>query len=407
MAYLKIIKATKEFTNKLLNVNLNFKSIIKDAFLNIKNNNDLVRYVLETNKKNDNSSVFYLVLDNDNFYKNAIALIEINCLNIFKFKITFNEEYSNINFEKNILMSILKFANERFEKNQIYWLNNLNEHKLNYFEKFFNFEIKQDGILINSKKDSFDLIDIHFHPFKEYYNNPTNEINASFKNGLKKIFFVSCSWSEIKEIQNEYMKHKNLFPVYGIHPSSVKNDDDYKILEKAINKDVVAIGEIGLDYHHEKNPDKKIQISSFKKQINVAKKFNLPVILHVREAFEDVYKIITNREYENIKFIFHTYSGNIEWTKKLINHPNFYFSFSGVITYKKNSQTRELIRLISSDKLFSETDAPYLPPENYRGKKNHSYYVKYVVETLALIKNIEYTEMLKIIENNVKKVFGV
>ncbi|VEU59555.1 TatD family hydrolase [Mesomycoplasma neurolyticum] len=407
MSYLKLIKISKEFTNKLINCNFNYKKFqLFDKNISFKNSAELIQFVISTNKKNNKDNSFYIFLDNDNFYEQAIALIHVKNNEKFEFIVNWNYDYQNVNFQKNLLNFIFKLAKEKFNKKEIIWIEK-GKHIFSEIKNYFYFQKYENKILIQSKKNKKNLNDIHFHPFKEYYKNPTYEIEKSYEKGLEKIFFVSCSWKEIDEIESEIQKHNNLFPVFGIHPSNVKKEDNFYLLEKKIHSKVVAIGEIGLDYHHPKNPEKSIQKWAFEQQLDVGLKFNLPIILHVREAFEDVYKIITKNKYKNLKFIFHTYSGNLEWTKKLLNHKNFYFSFSGVITYKKNVETRKLIRLIPNDKIFSETDAPYLTPEEHRSKINHAYYVNYVVETIALAKNIEYNKMLQIISENIKKVFGV
>ncbi|UWD34411.1 TatD family hydrolase [Mesomycoplasma molare] len=251
------------------------------------------------------------------------------------------------------------------------------------------------------------LIDLHTHPFLEYYDNPDQEIQENFQNGIEKMFFVSTSWKENKEIINIYKKYKNLFPVLGIHPNNVRENDNFALLEKEINQDVVAIGEVGLDYYYENNPPREIQINALISQIKIAKKFNLPVILHIREAFEDIYKILNKKEYQNINFIFHTYSGNVEWTKKFLKLSNLYFSFSGVITFKKNIESRKVIEMIPLERIFTETDAPYLTPEPFRSKTNHSYFVLYVLETISLIKGISKEKMKEQIIKNVERVFKV
>ncbi|MGZ9431374.1 TatD family hydrolase [Mycoplasma sp. CB776] len=278
------------------------------------------------------------------------------------------------------------------------------------FNPFFKKEIKREKesaffYKLSTNIMENNLIDLHAHPFKEYYQNPSQEIQENFKNGIYKMFFVSTNWNENTEIMQEFGKHKNVFPVLGIHPNTVSINDDYKNLDKLITKEIVAIGEVGLDFYYEDNPPKDIQINSLIKQIDIAEKHNLPVILHIRDAFEDIYEII--KKYKNVPFVFHTYSGNRLWTEKFLEFKNVYFSFSGVITFKKNVESRKVIEMIPLERIFTETDAPYLTPEPFRSETNHSHYVKYTLETISLIKGISKEKMKQIILNNVKRVFGV
>ncbi|CAC13187.1 conserved hypothetical protein [Mycoplasmopsis pulmonis] len=249
-------------------------------------------------------------------------------------------------------------------------------------------------------------IDLHTHPFKEYYDEPEKEIESWYSQGIKKLFFVSCDYKEMDQVIKASEKYDYIFPVLGTHPSSAAGKKDGEYLAKKITKRTVAIGEIGLDYHHPKNPPRKVQIESFISQLDVALKHNLPVIIHCRETFDDIYEILSNPKYENMQIIFHTFSGNRDWAQKLLNK-NFYLSFSGVLTFKNAQETREVLKITPLEKIFFETDSPYLAPVPYRGKQNKSTYVKEVYKLASEILNIDEQKLIAQVEQNVKKVFGV
>ncbi|UVD81616.1 TatD family hydrolase [Mycoplasma iguanae] len=250
-------------------------------------------------------------------------------------------------------------------------------------------------------------IDLHTHIFKEYYSNPNLEAKKNILQDIEKMFFVATSWNEINEVLELSKQYpKNLFPVLGIHPSVARDTENYLELEKYITENVVAIGEVGLDYYWENNPPKDVQKRCLIQQLEVALKFNKPVILHVRDAFEDIYEIIQQTPYNKLTYIFHTFSGDATWAEKFLAL-GCYLSFSGVITFKNATTVRAAALVTPLDRIFTETDSPYLTPVPHRGKRNHSYYVKHVTVFLAELKGISEEELLKQMHKNVKKVFNV
>lgn len=187
----------------------------------------------------------------------------------------------------------------------------------------------------------------------------------------------------------------------------VEKEEFYALEKNLIDSQAIAVGEIGLDYYHPKNPDKQTQIEAFLAQANIAIKLNLPIVVHLRDAFEDMYELIKEHQLsQKTKIVFHTFSGDKNWAQKFLDL-NCYFSFSGVATFKNAQSTIEAITHIPLDRIFIETDAPYLTPHPFRGKQNHSYYVKYVYEKVAQVKNISLEELAQQIEKNIKKVFKV
>lgn len=257
------------------------------------------------------------------------------------------------------------------------------------------------------------FVDIHTHPLKIYYENPVEVINQSLNKNMAFLGLTGCNLEESAEIlalistfSHDEVKSKKLFGVIGIHPNNVEDIKQVDLLEKMINKDVKAIGEIGLDYSREDNPPKQLQKQMFEAQINLALKYNLPIVIHLRDAQEDVYEILTKYKEQNLKFVIHTFSQDLEFAKKIYDLGG-YFSFSGICTYKNAHKTREVINWVPLDRIFSETDAPYLTPFPHRGELNYSNYVRYCIFFMAGIKNISPELLAQKIYKNTKRFFNL
>jgi len=226
-------------------------------------------------------------------------------------------------------------------------------------------------------------------------------------NGVTDAIAVGSNIEDSKLSIEIAMRYNNIYCAVGVHPEEAENFDIGK-LEDLVNKNIgsgklVAIGEIGLDYYWRK--DTKVeQIEIFKKQIELAKKYNLPIVVHCREAYGDVLEILKQyAPFENGGVI-HCYSGSIEWAKEVIKL-GFLISFTGVVTYPNASNVQEVAKWVDWDKFMVETDSPYLTPVPFRGKKNNPSYVKHTLEYIAKLKNINIQDLDKITTNNAKKLF--
>ncbi|BAP39479.1 TatD family hydrolase [Metamycoplasma canadense] len=251
-------------------------------------------------------------------------------------------------------------------------------------------------------------IDIHTHPFKEYYDNPFEVVNDWKKQNMEKLFIVGTSKDDCIELLELCKKDNNfLYPIIGIHPTLSNGKSDGEFLQSIITDDVIGIGEIGLDYHYDDSPKKNIQIESFESQLEVAKKNNIVAMLHIRDALEDAFEIITQDKYKNLKIVLHSFSGDKEYVKKILPFKNIYFSISGVVTFKNAKSLQEAVLEIPIDRIFCETDTPYLTPTPMRGKPNISPYVSYTYQYIANLKNISEDFFIKQVRDNIKKVFGV
>ncbi|MDI3348597.1 TatD family hydrolase [Mycoplasmopsis arginini] len=251
-------------------------------------------------------------------------------------------------------------------------------------------------------------IDIHTHPFKEYYDDPYQIVSHWKTQDMEKLFIVGTSKEDSVELLELCNKDKDfLYPIIGIHPTLATGKKDGDFLESIINEEVIGIGEIGLDYHYDDSPSKEIQYESFIAQLEVAKKHNIVAMLHIRDALDDAFEIITRPEYKDLKIVMHSFSGDLDFVKRVLPFENIYFSISGVVTFKNAKPLQEAVLNIPIERMFCETDTPYLAPTPMRGKPNISPYVKYTYQYIANLKNLSEEEFVTQIRKNIKKVFGI
>ncbi len=248
------------------------------------------------------------------------------------------------------------------------------------------------------------MIDTHCHLNKKDYSNLDEIINKMHDN----IMIIStCNSKEIEETLTICKKHRNIYACLGLHPECAEtyNENDLIELEKNLNnKSVVGIGEIGLDYHYEQD-NKENQKQLFEKQIQLAIKYNKPVVIHSRDAIEDTYNII--KKYQNkTKFHIHCFDSNINWAKKLLDL-GCTLGIGGILTFKNEKKLVEVVKEIDVNKICLETDSPYLSPEPLRGKKNEPYNVYYVAKKIAEIKKLDLDKVLEITTKTAKQIFNI
>lgn len=251
------------------------------------------------------------------------------------------------------------------------------------------------------------LIDTHAHLNDERYSNEKLDeiIDNLSKNNIEKVITVGYDKESSErniEITNLY---DNIYCAVGVHPSNTV--DDISFLENlAQNKKVVAIGEIGLDYHYE-GFDKQKQIDCFVKQIKLAHKLKLPIIIHLRDAYLDMLNLLNEyKEYLTYGFVVHCYSGSLDFAKELLNL-GAYLSFTGVITFNNAKKSLEVIKNIPLDRIMIETDCPYLAPEPFRGSLNEPKMVNFVFDKICEIRNLNREELTKILRENTRKFFNI
>ena len=205
---------------------------------------------------------------------------------------------------------------------------------------------------------------------------------------------ITSGYNDIsnKKVLELVEKYENVYGTLGIHPEEIDENFDITFIEKNLNnKKIVAIGEIGLDYHY-KDDNKEKQKEVFKLQLDLAQKYHLPIIVHSRDAILDTYNIL--KEY-NLKGTIHCFSSSEEMAKKFINL-GYKIGIGGVVTFKNGKKLKDVVKNIDINNILIETDSPYLAPEPYRGKTNEPKNVFYVLKEVADIKNISYDEVLNI-----------
>lgn len=250
--------------------------------------------------------------------------------------------------------------------------------------------------------------DTHVHLNSEQYENVDEIVNNALENGVNKMVVVGYDLeTSLKAIQIA-KQYEFIYAAVGMHPSEIKkmNKDDLDKIESLLtNKKVVAIGEIGLDYHWDKD-NKEEQKEVFIKQIKWSSKYNLPIIIHSRDSAEDTFNVLKDNKMYYKKGIMHCYSYSLELAKEFIKL-DFMLAFGGALTFLNSKQNKEVVQEIDSKYLLTETDAPYLTPHPYRGKRNEPKYIHLVVEEMSRLKNINEEEMSQIVYNNACDFFEV
>lgn len=255
------------------------------------------------------------------------------------------------------------------------------------------------------------LFDSHSHYNDEKFEIDREQIiKETFLNGVSNFIVAGYNIEGSKKAIEIAQHYEQVYTTAGISPNDVDdiknniNESISEIEEIAKNKKVVAIGEIGLDYYWSKE-NKELQKEVFIKQIQIANKLNLPIVIHTRDAFIDTIEILKQNNVKQ-KGIFHCCPLNQELVKEAVKL-GYYISLSGVITFKNAKNVEEIINLIPEDKLLIETDSPYLAPEPVRGTRNNCMNVKYVAEKIAKIKNKTTEEIAELTNENAKRIFRV
>jgi len=246
-------------------------------------------------------------------------------------------------------------------------------------------------------------IDVHCHLDSSYYENIDKIITNAKNNGVNRLIYNGCDLKSNKEVIKLINKYDSVYGAIGFHPTELDKitEEDYIFLEDNIkNKKIVAIGEIGLDYHYE-DTDKEKQKYHFIKQLELAKKYDLPVIIHSRDCIGETYNIL--KEYP-VRGVLHCYSGSLEMAREFIKL-GFFISVGGIITFKNAKNIIEVIKNIDLSYVLLETDSPYLTPEPYRKNINEPMYIPVIANKIAEIKGISIEKVRDITTNNAEGVF--
>ena len=245
------------------------------------------------------------------------------------------------------------------------------------------------------------IVDTHCHLSKKDYNN----LDEVIKNIDGIIIISGCDDETNGEVIEIVNKYETVYGTLGIHPEEIDKltDNSFEFIERNLNNPkIVAIGEIGLDYYWNKE-NKKEQQKVFRKQLEIAKKYNIPVVVHSRDAIEDTYNIL--KDYK-LKGDIHCFGSSLEMANKFIKL-GYKIGIGGVLTFKNSLKLKEVVKNISLDSILLETDSPFLSPEPFRGKKNEPKNVEYVAKKIAELKNVSFEEVVDITTSNAKSLFDL
>jgi len=251
------------------------------------------------------------------------------------------------------------------------------------------------------------FIDTHTHLYSEEFNEDrTAIINKAISNSVTKLYLPNIDSNSIDGmLQLEKEFPDNCFAMMGLHPCSVKENylEELIIVKKWLDKrKFIAIGEIGIDLYWDKTFITEQEIA-FKKQIDWALEYNYSIVIHCRNAFDEIFAIL--QSYKKLpKGIFHCFSGDVEQAQKILALKNFKLGIGGVVTFK-NSGLDKVVETISIEDIVLETDSPYLAPMPYRGKRNESSYIPLIAKKVAEVKNISIEEVENVTTNNANFIF--
>ena len=246
------------------------------------------------------------------------------------------------------------------------------------------------------------LVDTHCHIFGEYFEDIDKVIERCLCHGVEMIIVNGTNRHDNEEVLKLVRKYDIVYGALGIQPEEVNDytEDNLKFIEDHIDDDkILAVGEIGLDYHYE--CDKELQKELFKKQLDIAKRHNKPVIIHSRDCIMETYNILKETDVEGIM---HCYSGSVEMAEKFVKI-GFLLGIGGISTFKNASKILDVIKNISLEYIVLETDAPYLSPEPYRGKRNEPCNVTVILKKICEVKGIDYKVASDITTRNVFRLF--
>lgn len=250
------------------------------------------------------------------------------------------------------------------------------------------------------------IFDTHAHYDDSRFDEDRENVFEFLKeNGVSEIVNCGCDLKSSLETVGLTEKYDFIYGAVGVHPHEAEdtNEEDLKKIKELYSKEkIVAIGEIGLDYHYDFSPREK-QIEIFERQVILANELGLPVIVHDREAHEDTMNIL---KMYRPKGVVHCFSGSAEMAKEIVKL-GLYIGIGGAVTFKNAKKPVEVVEHLPLDRLVLETDAPYMTPVPFRGQRCDSSHIAYTAEKIAEIKNIDIQELINVCNNNAKKLFNI
>lgn len=253
------------------------------------------------------------------------------------------------------------------------------------------------------------FIDTHTHLFVEQFNEDREEVvQRATDAGVEVMLLPNIDLESIPQMNELAAKYpNNCFPMMGLHPGSV--DQNWKQTLQTIEKELfenkyIAVGEIGIDLYWSREFE-EAQKEVFRQQVLWAKELGKPIVIHSREAFDEIFEIIDELNDESLTGIFHCFTGTLEQANHVINYGGFKMGLGGVLTYKKSGLDK-VIENVDLKHLVLETDSPYLPPTPYRGKRNESSYLLHIAEKLADVQSITLKQVAEVTTQNAKEIFN-
>ncbi len=247
------------------------------------------------------------------------------------------------------------------------------------------------------------FIDTHCHLYDEYYSDMDRVIQNAVKNNVKRVIVNGCDMKSNKEVLELVKKYDIVYGALGFHPTELDgiSDEELKWLDDNLdNSKIVAVGEIGLDYHYDET-DREKQQYFFRKQLEIAKKHNLSVIVHSRDSIQDTYNILKD---SSVKGVLHCYSGSLEMAREFIKI-GYFLGVGGIITFKNAKNIINVINNIGLEYILLETDSPYLAPEPYRGRTNEPAYIPIIASKIAALKGVSISEVERITTGTARGIF--
>jgi TatD DNase family protein len=252
------------------------------------------------------------------------------------------------------------------------------------------------------------FIDTHAHLYLNHFDNDRNAvIERAADAGIHKIILPNIDSGSIVPLNKLCEDFPEVcYPLIGLHPTSVKENykEELQVISHEVTGKYKGIGEIGIDLYWDKTFLKE-QAESFYFQLDLAVENNLPVVIHARESFNEIFDVLENFKTKNIRGIFHAFTGSADQAVYILENYNFYFGIGGIVTYK-NSGLDEVIKIAGLDRIVLETDSPYLPPVPHRGKRNESGFLVHTAEKIAEICNTTTEKVASITTENAMRIFS-
>lgn len=252
------------------------------------------------------------------------------------------------------------------------------------------------------------MIDTHSHLNDEQFkpDEIPDIISRAKDAGVERIVVCGYDMESSRNAVNMAAQYENIYATVGVHPHDSKDYDDeseHELLELSRNKKVIAIGEIGLDFHYNFSPTAD-QFAAFDAQIKLASRVGLPIVIHSRESNAESLQVLKENAENIVACVYHCFSGDEEFAAEILDM-GFYIGIDGPVTYKASAKLRRVISMYPIDKILLETDCPYLSPIPYRGKRNEPAYVKYIAEEVSRVKGMTVEELAEITSRNAETLF--